>query len=224
MRSTRRYTLWFVNESLLAGQACIYQDPANAPCSQNPIEQLAWRLAPANSQVELCFEWEVAYQCVWFDRDDTASASARQFYDADPQAGCALVLGRNRYGCEFQAVPERATRGQLAMLTDRSIEAGGAVRLGIGMDGGASFSVSASPNVVTAFTPVPEAQLVYWISFGAYALQPGSVIAPAMLNPSARIAFPPNVDTMTVVLDQQNEWQVNNGSPARRGPARGRQR
>jgi hypothetical protein len=222
MRSTRRYTLWFVNESLLGGQACVYQDPANAPCNQHRVEQLAWRLAPANPQVDLRFEWEAAYQCVWFDQDNVVSA--RQFYSADPHAGSALVLERNRYGCEFQALPERATRGQLAMLADRSIEAGGPVCLGIGMDGGASFSAPASPNVITAFTPVPESQLVYWISFGAYGLQPNGVIDTAMLNPSARISFPPNVDTMTAVLDQQNEWHVSAGGPARRGSAGARQR
>ncbi len=222
MRSNRRYTLWFVNESLLSGQACVYQDRANAPCSQPLVAQLAWRLAPAHPQVQLCFAWEVAYECVWFEQG--GSVSARQFCSADTLAGTAVMLERNRYGSQFQALSEQATRGQLAIHADRSIVAGGALRLGIGMDGGGSFAVPASPNIVTVFAPVPESELVYWISFGAYGLQPDAVIDTAVLNRPARICFPANVDTLTAVLDQQNEWQVHAGSPGSQGSTKGRYR
>ncbi|MGK5027530.1 hypothetical protein [Janthinobacterium sp. RB2R34] len=211
MRSNRRYTLWFVNESLLSGQACVYQDHANAPCSLPQVAQLAWRLAPAHPQVQLCFVWEAAYECVWFEQ--AGSASARQFERADPLAGSSVMLERNLYGCQFRALPEQSARGQVLIHADRSIEAGGSLRLGIGMDGGGSFAVPASPNIVTVFTPVPDAQLVYWISFGAYGLLPDAVLDTAVLNPPARICFPANVDTLTAVLDEQNEWQVHVGSP-----------
>lgn len=211
MRSTPRYTLWFVNQSQRAGQVCIYHDLDNVACSQGQPQQLAWRVGAANPQVQLAIEWDAAWDLMW--RDDGADLHARQFAGAAPAKGSAVLLSRNAYGCEFTALPEQASRGQLSVHSDASIPAGGAVQVGLALGGAAAFALPAGPNLSTTFTPARERDIGYWISFGAYGLDSGAVLDPGMLNLPLRLRFPERVTTMTAILDAGNGWTLHSGPP-----------
>ena len=212
MLNNPHYTLWFVNQSLRSGQACLYHDLANAACNQQGVRQHTWRIAGANPGVVVCFEWYPDYDFVWLD--DSAAASSCQFASAEPEMGSAVVLTQTHFGYEFRERSEPAPVGQLIIQGDRSLIATLAPGVGLGMHGGATLSVAAGPNITTVFTPARKAQLAYWISFGAYDLKPNAPLHPAQLNLPARIRFPDQVYTMTVVLDAHNEWMLSAGDPS----------
>jgi hypothetical protein len=214
MRSTSRYTVWFVNHSLRAGQVCVYHDLDNAACNQGGLRQLAWRVAPANPQVQVGFDWEPDWELLWSDATD---AQARQFIKASMSQGSALLLSRNAYGCAFTALPDQATRGRLTVQSDASIPTVGTVRVGIGMNGGGALALPAGPNLSTVFTPVSERELTYWISFGAHGLRAGDPLDTELLNAPLRFCFPDRVTTMTALLDAQNVWTLLPGPPASGG-------
>lgn len=211
MPGHRHYTLWFVNESLSGGQACLYHDAGNAGCNHADAQALAWMVAGANTTVQLRFDWDVTYSAVWTER--APAARSRQLWPAPARDGAAVTLERNRYGLVFEAAPERAARGHIAIATDSSVQPCVGAVVGIGMHGAATFALPLQPNTNTVFTPAGERELVYWISFGAYALEAGDPVQPAMLNPGARICFPDNVSTMTAVLSPQNLWSIRPGNP-----------
>lgn len=212
MPSNPHYTLWFVNQSLRSGQACLYHDLANAACNQQGVRQHAWRVAGANPGVVVCFEWGLDYDFVWLD--DSEAASSCQFASAEPERGSAVVLTQTHFGYAFGERGEPAPGGQLIIQGDRSLIATLAPSAGLGMHGGAALSVTAGPNITTVFTPVRQAQLAYWISFGAYDLKPNAPVHPAQLNLPARIRFPEQVYTMTAALDAHNEWTLSTGEPS----------
>ena len=212
MRSTSHYTLWFVNQSLRSGQACLYHDLANVACNQQGLRQHAWRVAGANPGVVVCFEWALDYDFVWLD--DSEAASRCQFVSANQALGSTVSLTQTPFGYEFREQPEPTSKGQLVIQGDRSLIASTAPSAGLGMQGGALFTVSAGPNITTVFTPAAKAQLSYWISFGTYDLRPNAALYPAQLNPPARVRFPDQVYTMTAALDAHNEWTLSPGEPS----------
>jgi hypothetical protein len=212
MHSNPDYTLWFVNQSLRSGKVCLYHDPANAACNQLDVRQRAWRVAGANPGVVVCFEWSLDYSFVWLDEGEAASSC--QFASAEPGPGSAVILTHTPFGHEFRPRSESAPRGQLLVQGDRSLIATAPPCVGLGMDGGAILTVTAGPNITTVFTPAREAQLSYWITFGAYGLRANAALQPTLLNPPARIRFPDQVYTMTATLNTQNEWTVSAGEPS----------
>lgn len=210
MGSSRQYGLWFVNQSLNAGKACVYQDPGNVS-GEADATMLAWMLTGANPAVQVNFIWSIDYDFAWFDH---GAPRSQEISSAGLATANSVVFGKNQYGYCFQAPTTGPASGQLTIRSDGSIPAVNNTLVGIGMHGAGTFVVPAGPNVNNAFTPAQDSDLVYWISFGNYSFNVNDPVDPSTLNSSGKIVFPYGVYTMTAVLNPQNLWNIYPGPPA----------
>lgn len=207
MGSGQQYGLWFVNQSSNAGKACVYQDQGNAAAQAAKV--LAWMVTGANPSVQVNFVWALDYDFAWFDYDAPRSQGISS---AGLTADNSVAFARNQYGYYFQA-PTAGTSGQLSIRADGSIPSVNNTLVGIGMHGAGTFACPAGPNLNYAFTPVQDAILAYWISFGSYSFDVGDPVDPSTLNNPGKIIFPYGVYVMTAVLNSQNLWSIHAGPP-----------
>lgn len=77
-----------------------------------------------------------------------------------------------------------------------------AAAVGIGMAGRATFAVQAQPNLTLQIMPNPT----YWVTFGT--IQQGEFFTIASYVTPVQVAFPINVNSMTVTLNADNTWTV----------------
>jgi len=210
MSGNQEYNLWFVNQSSNAGKVCVYQDSGNIVFNRVNPKVLAWMLTGANPLVQVNFKWATDYDFVWFDY---ALPETQQIVAANVSAGESITLSQNQYGYYFQMPTSGTSSGQLSVQADGSIPSFSTAIVGIGMHGAGTFAFSAEPNINSVFTPVPDADLVYWISFGTYLFDENDPIDVSMLNMPTKISFPFGVYTMTAVLNSQNQWAIYPGTP-----------
>lgn len=210
MNSSQQYSLWFVNQSVSAGKVCVYQDDGNVTFSQSNPKVLAWMLTGANPSVKVNFKWGTDYDFAWFDY---GSPRSQEIIDANLTTGESVTFAMNQYGYYFKTPNPNAPSGQLSVQSDGSIPAINTAVVGIGMHDSGTFSFPAGPNLNFVFTPVQDADLVYWISFGQYPFEVNDPIDVSTLNTSAQISFTSGVYTMTAVLNSQNQWSIYPGLP-----------
>lgn len=210
MSGNQEYNLWFVNQSGNAGKVCVYQDSGNIVFNRVNPNVLAWMLTGANPLVQVHFKWTTDYDFVWFDY---ASPESQQIIAANVSADESITLSQNQDGYYFQMPAPGTSSGQLSVQSDGSIPSFSTAIVGIGMHGAGTFAFPAEPNINSVFTPVQDANLVYWISFGSYLFDVNDPIDVSILDMPAKISFPFGVYTMTAVLNSQNQWTIYSCPP-----------
>lgn len=205
--SNQNYQLYFVNNSTMSGNACVYQqDPNRMP----NVMSLAWFTKAANPNTTLMFNWDIQYNFVWSQTGMLVPgvvffASEKVNADLSQQNKIGFSYQNNAF--TFQKPPVQGPQaGTIFIEQDGTIPANTA-SVGIGMSGAGTFAVQAQPNVLATFTPHPE----YWITFGNY--QQGEVMDIGTITQKAQISFPPNVYVMTATLNADNTWKVTQGMP-----------
>lgn len=197
------YSVNFVNNSQNAGAACLYQTESSNPPNVFP---LAWFAKMAAPTTRIKFQWTVDYSFVWGETGRLVPGvlfDPAQIVAADPQTSNRITLTRAGGGY-YQFVNQQAAPppGTFLIQQDSNLPAN-VVSVGLGMSGNAIIAVNAQPNLVSAFTPGPPQ---YWIAFGNYVR--GEVLDPQQVFNAARIAFPPNVFSMTAILNADNSWTI----------------
>lgn len=205
-----QYELWFNNQSLNAGKACVYQSTANVTANVQP-NQLAWMVYGANPNTWIVFKWSLDYAFVWINQGPPESY---QVAPAGLSTSNAITLSYNDFGFLFSGQTQ-GTQGKLSVKEDDTVPSINNTVVGIGMSRAGTFAAGAGPNQSLIFTPVSDAELSYAITFGAYTFQTGDVLDISMLNPSCLVQFPIGVNSMTAVLNSANTWEkVTPGKPA----------
>lgn len=210
MGSVQQYDLFFVNNSMGGGKACVYQDAGNIICGDGSPSALAWMICGANPGVQIDFKWHVEYDCAWFNA--TAPAT-QQIKTADVNAGTSVVLALDQYGYSFVSGTVPPVPGKLSLLGDYTIPSVNNVLLGIGMSGAGTFAFPAQPNVSHGFSPVADTSLSYWLAFGGdfQRNRPVGQVVPSIKPICVR--FPAGVFAMTVTLDASNILRLVPGPP-----------
>lgn len=201
------FTIWFVNNSQVGGNVCIYQNAsANLNCAPDNILTLAWMVYGANPGGQVKFTWTIDYEFAWFNQTVPSSQGF-----ATPALGKQVVLSANQYGYEFLQ-PESSQSEECTVATDSSIPAINNLVAGIAMNRAGTFAVNAQPNIKSTFIPVQSASLTYLISFG-YAGALNDVLTLSAMNPPGTIIFPSGVYVMTAVYNIDGTWTISTGAP-----------
>ena len=200
--------LFFVNNSGSSGKVCVYQAGSNATFQGN-VDVLAWLLAGANQSTVIRFSWTTDYNFAWFDNYPPKSS---QIIPASLSAANLVRFSKNQYGYYFQP-PAKSAAPSLQIQTDSTIPAFNNTLAGFGMGGAGTFAAPAMPNVSYVFTPVPDTELAYEITFGAYSFGVSDPINVGTLNNPAKISFPIGVNAMTATLNSANAWTITVGAP-----------
>ncbi|OYO28047.1 hypothetical protein [Janthinobacterium sp. PC23-8] len=211
MGSVQQYDLFFLNKSGSGGNVCVYQDAGNVSCSDGNPGALAWMVCGANPDVQIDFQWKVAYDCAWFN---VTVPATQQLKAADAITGTSVVLALGQYGYLFTPAPAPPVPGTLSVQGDYTIPTVNNVLLGIGMSGAGTFAFPAQPNVSHGFSPAGNESLAYWVAFGGdFQLnRPVSQVTPS-IKPLC-IRFPAGVFAVTVTLTASNILQYVPGPPA----------
>lgn len=207
MTSATTYSLWFVNGSGGAGTACVYLDASGVTTNQGAATLLAWMVQGANDGVWVRFDWQVNYWFLW------VQSSPERMQRSGPVAlGTTIPLTNNSFGLTFGS-PSPGTPEVLAIQQDGTIPANGSTLAGIGLHGAGTYALPIGPNKSSQFTP--ETTPPYRIAFGNLGVAVNDPIDPATFpSQPASVTYPPNVTTMTALLDPQNAWTVSQGAPS----------
>jgi len=203
------FTLIFTNNSSNAGDVCVYQQDPDMDVQD--VMSLAWFVKAAASTTTLRFRWTLDYCFVWSETGQLAPGlafKATQVWEADLETANRITFKRihdRMYTfAEQQAGPNE---GSLYILGDRTLPVREAL-VGIGMAGAPIYVVPVLPNTAWILTPRPH----YWITFGTF--EPGEVLDVESISHKAAVHFPPNVYSMTAILNQDNTWTVMSTSEA----------
>jgi len=195
------YTLIFQNNSSNAGDVCVYQTDPNIGVPD--VMSLAWFSEYNYPTTQVQFQWEIDYSFVWGQTGNLVPGvvfSASQTWAADLQSKNQVTLTYDQ-AYTFANQTYGPQSGTLYITEDRSLPLKDA-SVGIGMSGAGTFVVQAQPNLNLLFTPHP----IYWITFGDF--EPGEVLDIESITNVAQVAFPPNIFTMSAVLNPDNTWTV----------------
>ncbi|HEX4954712.1 MAG TPA: protein rhiA [Thermoanaerobaculia bacterium] len=198
-----QYTVIFKNNSQNPGSASLYQQN---PSFDNAGMPLAWMTKYAYPTTSVSFQWQIEYGFVWSQTGVLTPGivvAASQYWPADLTTSNQVTLTYDaQHGAFTFANQTKASQpGSLNVVQDRTIPSNVA-SVGIGMAGSATYVVQAMANVNAVFTPHPE----YWIAFGNYV--EGEVIDVTTMNAPAQIQFPPNVYSMTAILNPDLSWTI----------------
>lgn len=200
------YVLYFQNNSTQIGSACVYQSP---PDTSNPnIMSLAWFSQMAAPTSTLQFGWDIDYSFTWSQTGLLAPGvlfSATQSWPADLSLANQVQFSVISGAYTFQNQTQGPLAGNLYIMQDSTIPPNQA-SVGIGMGGSGTFALQGQPNMQAVFSPTPQ----YWITFGNY-IQ-GEVLDITNISNPAAVAFPPNVFSMTAILNADNTWTVQETS------------
>lgn len=199
---SQTYSLIFQNNSSNAGDVCVYQQ---APDLGVPnVMSLAWFAKYTFPTTQVQFSWQINYNFVWSQTGVLVPGVmfiASQSPSANLSSSNQITLDYQQSAYEFTNQTVGAEPGSLYITETQNIPLSQAA-VGIGMSGVGTFVVQAQPNLNLVFTPHPT----YWITFGTY--QPGQVLDIEEINNPAQITFPPNVYSMTAILQPDNTWTV----------------
>ena len=203
------YSLTFINNSVNAWSACVYQtDPdINLP----NVQSLAWFAEVAAPTTTVVFDWTIDYAFTWAE---TGPLVPGVVYDAS-QTWAANLTTTNQVTLTQPTTPQgpyytfanqtQGPNGGSLYITEDSTVGSQNASVGIAMSGAGVFAVNAEPNINLIFTPHP----IYWITFGMF--QQGEVLDITEITNSAPISFPPGVYAMTATLNADNTWTVGQG-------------
>lgn len=196
------YTLIVVNNSSNPGNACVYQKDPDLGVPN--VMSLAWFAKYAFPTTTLRFSWTVDYNFVWSQTGQLVPGvmfTASQSPSANLSTTNQITLDYQSGAYDFTNQTQGPEAGTLYIREGPSVPLNQAA-VGIGMSGFGTFVVQAQPNLNLTFTPDPE----YWITFGTYSQ--GQVLNIGSITNPAQIVFPPNIFSMTAILDQSNKWSV----------------
>ncbi len=199
------YSLTFINNSNLEGDACVYQQDPDLGVEN--VQTLAWFTKSAAPTTQLIFDWSIDYSFVWSQTGNLVPGvvfTASQTWAADLSSTNQVTFTDENGAFTFENQTQGAEEGSLYISEDGTIPVGEA-SVGIGMSGFGTFAVDAEPNYNLVFTPHPE----YWITFGTYTQ--GEVMNISESTNSAQISFPDNVYAMTATLNADNTWTITQG-------------
>ncbi|HEX8254463.1 MAG TPA: protein rhiA [Thermoanaerobaculia bacterium] len=196
------YTVIFQNNSSNAVSACIYQVDTNifAPNAQS----LAWFAKAAAPTTRAVFNWTVDYCFTWAETGELIPGvlfAASQTWAADLTSTNQITFSTAGGMYMFSNQQQGPRPGSLYIREDSAIPLKQAA-VGIGMSGAGTFAMQAQPNMNLVFTPNPK----YYITFGEFT--PGEVLDIPSIANKAELQFPPNVYSMTAVLNEDNTWSV----------------
>ena len=203
-----QYSLIFVNNSSQTGSACVYQQDPDITIPD--VMSLAWFAKRAAPTTRVAFSWSIEYDFVWSQTGTLVPGVvfvASQTWPADLSNSNQVTFTNLGGAYTFYNQMKGPRAGSLYITEDGTIPAGQA-SVGIGMSGFGTFAVQAQPNMNLVFTPHPE----YWISFGNYVQ--GQVVDISSMNNPAQIQFPPNVYSMTAILNPDNTWTITSTAQA----------
>ncbi len=204
--SGTKYTLNFVNNSSLTGDACVYQQD---PDINDPnVMSLAWFCKPATPTTTVRFEWTIDYSFVWSETGKLQPGvmfTASQDWPADLTSSNQVQFTKVGGAYTFQNQQQGPQPGTLYVNQDGTITPNQA-SVGIGMSGSGTFAVQSQPNITAMFTPHPQ----YWITFGDFSQ--GEVLDITQITSDANIDFGVNNYSMTAILNADNTWTVEQTS------------
>jgi hypothetical protein len=206
------YTLRVINESSSLWDMCVYQvDPDLGPSN---AMSLAWFSKPSQPTTTLTFKWTIDYSFVWAETGQLIPGvyfDATQNWPADPsivapstpdKAGNQVGFTKSGGAFTFTSTPVRDAKPGLLYIQQETTIPENQASVGIGMSGAGAFAVQAKPNIRLNLSPHP----VYWLAAGSFAQ--GEVLDIGAINGPTDVRFPPNVYSMTAVLNALNQWTV----------------
>lgn len=199
---TTNYSIDFENNSVNAGDVCIYQTQPDIGVYN--VMSLAWLTKKAASNSDVKFTWGIDYSFVWSETGELKPGvifEASQNIPADLDTDNQIKLTYPDGYYEFSETSVGPNPGNLYISEGARIPINQA-SVGIGMSGAGTFVVQAQPNMNLMFTPHP----VYWITFGNF--EPGQVLDIEQVTNKAEIPFPANCYEMKAVLNQDNTWDI----------------
>lgn len=202
------YSVVFVNNSKQTGSACMYQQDPDITIPN--VMSLAWFTKSAHPTTRVSFSWSIDYNFVWSETGSLVPGvifMASQTWAADLSTENQVTFTQSGGAYTFQNQQQGPRQGSLFITEDGTIPANMA-SVGVGMSGFGTFVVQAQPNMNLVFTPHPE----YWITFGNYVQ--GEVMDISSVSNPAKIEFPPNVYSMTAVLNADNTWTITSTAQA----------
>ena len=197
-----QYTLIFVNDSTMTGDACVYQEDPDI--SEADVMSLAWFAQGAAPTTTIEFDWTTDYSFVWSQTgvlDAGVMFTASQTWPANLSNANQVEFTKEGGIYTFQNQMAGPNDGTLSIMQDSTVVSQEA-SVGIGMSGSGTFVVQAQPNMTAMFTPNPQ----YWITFGTY-IQ-GEVLDITTISDSALVEFGPGNYSMTAILQADNTWSV----------------
>jgi len=197
------YTVVFKNHSTMVGDVCIYQHEPDM--AVHNVMSLAWFSKGAAPTTTISFTWSIDYCFAWDEIGELVPGvvfEADQIWDADLKTHNQITLTTIHGDIyTFADQTEGKYSGNLYILGDVSVVSN-QVAVGIGMSGKPTHVAPAQPNWEWVYTPKPT----YWITFGTF--EEGEVLDIESISSFAKIQFPPNVYSMTAVLQPDNTWRV----------------
>ncbi|HUR82318.1 MAG TPA: protein rhiA [Thermoanaerobaculia bacterium] len=196
------YSLVFQNNSINTWTAAVYQQAPNT--GTQDVMSLAWFAEAAAPTTQVVFTWEIDYSFVWSQTGTLVPGvlfAASQTWATNPSGANNQVTFTDEPPFTFTNQTAGPQQGTLYINQDGTIPENTAA-VGIAMSGAGTFVVQAEPNILASFTPTPN----YWITFGQYTQ--GQVMDIQEITNSAQIVFPPNVYSMTAILNANNTWTV----------------
>jgi len=197
-----QYTLRFINNSQNTAVACVYQTDPDIGVPN--VMSLAWFAKGAAPTTHVAFTWQIDYCFVWSEVGTLAPGvmfDASQAWDAD-----LLASNQVSFTCQggvytFANQQAGPSPGSLTILEDSTLPANQAA-VGIGVSKKPAYVVQAQPNWNLTFRPKPR----YFITFGTFL--EGEVLDVQSISHKAEVRFPPNVYSMTAILNPDNTWNV----------------
>jgi hypothetical protein len=195
-----RYSLIFVNDSIYPWDACIYQNDLDLGVPG--VRPLAWFSRRAAPSMRVIFSWEISYSFVQAETGTLVPGvvfAAAQRVDTDlatnNQVPFTFKDGYSTFGPQTAGPrPESLYIRQAGSIPLNTLA------VGIGMSDASIYATQAMPNVNLKFTPHPD----YWLTFGTFI--PGEVLEVEVLNNPLHVQFPPNVFSMTAILQKDHSW------------------
>jgi hypothetical protein len=200
------YSITFINNSGQFGTACLFQ---KSPDQSGPyVVPLAWftRSSPPNATT--VFSWSIDYSFFWSKTGALrpgVKVNPRETVSADLQGSNSITFtsaGSDNF--QFSDQQQGQQPGSLVINCDTTIPPN-TVSVGIGMSDACTFCVQARPNMMNAFTPQPS----YWLVFGQY--QQGQVLDVDRMSDAVRVEFSGNVYNMSVTLNADNSFTIEQG-------------
>lgn len=195
------YSLTLENDSTQSWTFYMYQ---KLPGQSTNVFSLAWfcspfLIVPGN---RVTFRWEVDYNFVW---GTTGVLRPGMVFHAGGEVD-AFPNGANATTFSLQPGPNLSPPAVSPPAGSLVIREAGDVpnatyAVGIGMSGPGTCVTQAGPNLTQQFTPTPN----YWIAAGLN-VQAGTVLDIQTITNTAEVVFPPNIYSMTMTLNNQNQW------------------
>lgn len=196
-----KYELHFINNSTNDGDVCVYQKDPDIGVAD--VMSLAWLTKRLHTNSTVVFDWDIDYSFVW---SETGKLKPKVHFNAS-QVLQADLSDNNKVTFDYDGAymftdQTSGAEGELHIKENSTIPMKMA-SVGIGMSGKGTFVVQAQPNENLSFRPHPK----YWITFGNFT--EGMVLDITEITNDKEIVFPPNVYSMTAILNQDNSWTVH---------------